>query len=523
MKITASYAGRCTACKRPYKIGSTIEWTRETGARHDNPWCRDRQVEYNPQNLVPSRDEPIEVPATLEISKKQKVPQFPGLMKHQAEAVNTIKEGHDKLYLAFQQGTGKTFTSLAAAEVTKNYPLLIVCLASGKLNWKREAEKWIGRDSLVVGPKVKELSGDIVIINYDLLSKWQDRLIEFGFKAVLFDEAHMIKNPESKRTQAAVQIAKSIPGMRLLLSGTPTPNSVHDLVSPLEMLGYLDAFGGRDEFVGRYCPPTVTAYGLSYKNQQNLQELADNLKASCFIRRTKEDCLDLPEKTWVDVDLDLGNDHFFDAILKEMRNGSEQEALRAARKCYTWAELDQHIAKARAQVGEKKISAIVEITDSIAQAEQVVVMVHHRAVQEEVRKRLSKKHNVGYVTGGMTMKRRQQEIDDFTAGNTQVIVCSIQAAGTGINLQVASQMVIGELPMDYATLDQASDRIHRIGTKNKVTITKIVAVNTVDDLLLHIINSKAQVSSQVEDGKDADLSDIYDIVAARAVALYGKK
>jgi SNF2 family DNA or RNA helicase len=285
----------------------------------------------------------------------------------------------------------------------------------------------------------------------------------------------------------------------------------------------LDAFGGRDEFVGRYCPPTVTAYGLSYKNQQNLQELADNLKTSCFIRRTKEDCLDLPEKTWVDVDLDLGNDHFFDAILKEMRNGSEQEALRAARKCYTWAELDQHIAKARAQVGEKKISAIVEITDSIAQAEQVVVMVHHRAVQEEVRKRLSKKHNVGYVTGGMTMKRRQQEIDDFTAGNTQVIVCSIQAAGTGINLQVASQMVIGELPMDYATLDQASDRIHRIGTKNKVTITKIVAVNTVDDLLLHIINSKAQVSSQVEDGKDADLSDIYDIVAARAVALYGKK
>lgn len=446
---------------------------------------------------------------------------FPGLFEHQREVVNTVeKNPNAKLYLAWQPGLGKTLGSIASAQVGNNFPLIIVCPSVVKINWQREVKQWIGKDAQILsGRKPFEITSDVVIINYDVLANWVKPLKALKAKGIVFDECHYIKNPESARTQAAAEISKTVKGMRFMLSGTPTPNSVYDLAAPLDMLDVLKHFGGKRAYIRRYCPPVQTRYGVSYAKARNLKELGENLKNSCFIRRRREDCLDLPEKIRVDLPLAVNiqlDEEFYAPLVAQMERGTLAEAKRVV-AMLDRAQIEGQMATERYEAGISKIDDIVELAKDID--EPLVIMVHHKEVVSVLMKKLKKRNPVKLV-GGMTPKKRQESIDAFQGGESDLMIASITAAGIGINLQRGTAMIIGELPLTYAEMDQAESRCHRSGATNDLTVYRMVALGTFDEVVVNLIARKEATSAAVEDGEMIETVDTTDILARKVLDFY---
>ena len=110
---------------------------------------------------------------------------------------------------------------------------------------------------------------------------------------------------------------------------------------------------------------------------------------------------------------------------------------------------------------------------------------------------------IGYcsIRGNQTSKTRQRNIDAFTSDpDVAVAVCSLSAAGVGLNLQVASNLVLAELPWTEAEQTQAIDRIHRIGQDQPVTAWRILAAHTIDTRVAELIDRKAGLAARALDG-----------------------
>lgn len=455
--------------------------------------------------LVDADEAAIKVPKTLFVSDNTSHPDYPYLMKHQAQVVNTVLSGHKKLYLGLPAGTGKSLASFASVDALDAYPLLIVCLAINKVNWQRELKKFAGLESQILESRTpSEITEKIAIINYDILPWWADFLEGHNFKAVIYDESAYIKNPEAKRTKASKQVSSSADAL-LMLSGTPAPTSPYDLVPALETLDHIDAFGGRSKYVKRYCPPVVTRYGTSHSQYTNLEELHENLKNSCFIAWKKEELVDLPDLLVYDEEVEAKSETV-ERLLAAMGNSTSHQAAEIA--------IEEHgdsfdmFSTMRREAGEAKIKSIIAEAEAVAEYEKVIIGVHHREVNDEVAKALGKKFKTVQIIGGMSMDKRQRAIDSFQDGDAQVMVMSIVAGGVAINLQNASHMIIAELPPSYAEQDQFISRSYRSGQKRKVTVKRLVAPETLDAILVGLISKKEGLHVAIESGEEVERVDI---------------
>lgn len=157
----------------------------------------------------------------------------------------------------------------------------------------------------------------------------------------------------------------------------------------------------------------------------------------------------------------------------------------------------------RKTLGVAKISLIIAQVEDLVGSGPVVVFAHHRDVQDAVAEALQES-GVVRIAGGQAAEERQAAIDAFQAGEAQVAVCSIQAAGVGITLSAASQVVIGEIPWTAASQSQAIDRVHRIGQDRSVTAWRILAAGTLDEKLAGAVAAKADISAQAIDGQESD-------------------
>ena len=456
----------------------------------------------------------IELNKTLDVSSETTHQDYPFLFKHQAQIVNTALSGKTKLYLGLPAGTGKSLSSMSSMDALEAYPLLIVGLAGIKVNWQREIKKFYGKDSQILESRTPyPITEDIVIINYDILDAWADTLKNHKFKGIIFDESAYIKSIEAKRTKAATKISKGVKNI-MMLSGTPTPSSPYDLVPPLRILGELDKYGGQENYVARYCPPVDTAFGVTHSHYQNLPELHANLKKTCFISWKKEDLVDLPALTVYDEMVE-GKSSTLSQLVKKMEAPTVLEAYRVLRE-----HKDDEtgiFAKMRSESGKGKIRAITEEATAVAESEKVIVGVHHREVNDEVTKALSKKFKTVQIIGGMGTDQRQASIDAFQDGDAQVLVMNIVAGGVGINLQNASHMILGELPISYADQDQVISRIYRSGQKNKVSVKRMVALGTIDDVLVSLISKKQGLHTAVMSGESSDQVNIMEEMASYLV------
>ena len=387
--------------------------------------------------------------------------------------------GAGRAYVADEMGLGKTVQALAAIGEGDLFPAVVVCPASVKVNWQREAATWLpdAVSHVVNGRKGDLPAADLYIVNYDLLP-WRWQQLE-RCKAVVFDEAHNLKNPKSKRTRSAYLLVRHV-DHRMMLSGTPVLNAPHELISQLGILGVLDAFGGQMAFCNRYCPiwrmpiklPNGRKVEIEKHGAKHLDELNLRLREVCMIRRMKSEVLaDLPPKQR--------------AMLWLSGSADEMKAYRAIERedCSPAVKL----GKLRQQLGIAKVADCLEWLED--QAEPVVIWVHHRNVGEALTSALQ----CPSIRGGMTATDRQAVVDRFQAGKVSRIVCSIQAAGVGLTLTAASNALFVEQAWTPALLEQAEDRCHRIGQTDSVTAWYAAIQGTIDELIFDLLKSKRAV------------------------------
>jgi SWI/SNF-related matrix-associated actin-dependent regulator 1 of chromatin subfamily A len=256
----------------------------------------------------------IELSYKKDDSKPLNIPGFNiNLFPYQSAGVKYAVRKNGNVLFGDEMGLGKTFQALATVQVLNGFPLLIVCPASLKYQWKAEIEKALpGKDVYIINGnnnKYETLLADIIIINYEILESNLNNLIQcMEFNSIIFDEGYKIKNQKSKRTKAALEIAQKCK-IKMILNGTPISNHPIDLASQLEILGLLDKdFGGFFNFGKKYCAGMQSDFGWDFNGNSNLDELNNRLRSTCMVRRNQSEVLpELPPILRASIPVEISN------------------------------------------------------------------------------------------------------------------------------------------------------------------------------------------------------------------------
>ena len=417
-----------------------------------------------------------------------------------------------RCFIADEMGLGKTVQALACIHAINAYPSVIVCPASLKTNWAREARKWLPPEKVIQQISGSKPAGssllwtDIWVINYDILKHHVERLAALGIQAVVFDEFHYCKNNKAQRSKAAKLLAKDLEYI-WGLTGTPILNRPRELAPQLSIMRRLVDLGGYSSFMRRY----------DEDDKPEVQtELNDRLRGVCYVRRKKEDVLkDLPAKrraeNFIAPDPRIMPEYrraeadvieFLGARARELAQSQGQDGMQAEWQARMRAEAAEHLVKIgqlKKLAAKAKMKSATEWIDEFIQSgEKLVVFAHHREIVDQ----LSKQYGGCRIAGGDTAEGRQAAVDAFQNDpETQVIVCSIRAAGVGLTLTAASNVLFLELDWTPAAHDQAEDRCHRIGQSDSVTAWYLLCEGTIEETIYQLIQEKRAICSAVADGE----------------------
>jgi len=417
-----------------------------------------------------------------------------------------------RAFLADEQGLGKTVEALAALEADGAFPAVVVCPASLKLGWEREARKWLPHRTVAVveGRGTVPPRADITVLNYEIVAAHAPELGRRKPRAIVVDESHYCKNPRAKRTQAVRRLAATVPadGLRLALTGTPVLNHADELIAQLRVIGRLEDFGSGARFSRTFA---TRDRGVSE------ERLHWHLRRRCFVRRLKSEVLpQLPAKRQVVVPVALDNEREYRLAEKDVIAWLREQPL-------DLSELNAKIAatlraERLAQLGTlqrlaargKLHAALAWIHDFLASGEALVVFARHVEVQEAVLERFP---DALHLLGRDSASARDTAIGDFQEpGGPQLIVCATRVAAQGITLTRASNVAFLELEWTPAMHDQAEDRCHRIGQRDAVTAWYLLAADTIDETMTELIQRKRRTVAAVTEGHSDDSDGMVDAV-----------
>lgn len=387
------------------------------------------------------------------------------LLPHQVKGVEFILN-NSSAFICDDMGMGKTRTVIEAIFKRGQFPVLIICPASLKINWANEIERWIG-----ISVPIDDLSQKVIITNYERMNKYKFQIQQLPIRQLVLDESHSFKNAKSKRTQLALQWSTKIP-YKILISGTPMLNRPNELVTQMKILNNIHKVGGEEKFLKKYCNPKHSQYGIDYSGSSNLKEL-NKVMSGIWLRRTKKDLANqLPNKTIIPIPV---------VELKQPSPRSFQEIER----------YDKDILQTKLNPSIDFINQLLE------RGEKVVVFVHHKSIGKAL--------NIAFPTasvivGGQSPSIRQVNIDNFQHGETQVIICSLQASAVGLTLTASRCAVFIEYPWSPSLLAQAQDRIHRLGQNRDVFIYYLYGKSSIDEYRLNTNSFKKAVIDYVIGG-----------------------
>lgn len=429
-----------------------------------------------------------------------------------------------------EPGLGKTLQSIATINLANAFPCLVICPSSLKINWQREWEKFTDKKAMVLTDKVRDTwtffyetgMHQVFIVNYESLKKyfvqrikksvgWTLRDVEFRnsiqlFKSVIIDESHRCK---SSSTQQAKFCKGLCTGKEWIieLTGTPVVNKPKDLVPQLSILNRIDDFGGYKNFVNRYCNGQNEA--------SNLKELNYMLWKNCMFRREKSLVLtDLPEKIRQVNTCEITNrKEYTDAerdlimYLQKYKNADDEKIHKAM-----LGEVMVRINILRQVSARGKIRDAVEFVKDFRENNQKIILFC--SLHEVVDQLKFHFPTAVSVTGRDSQDEKQRAVDKFQNDpKTDIIICSIKAAGVGLTLTASSNVAFIEFPWTYADCTQCEDRAHRIGQKNSVTCYYFLGRKTIDERVYNIIQSKKKIAKAVTGSTEEIEENIVDMVA----------
>lgn len=406
--------------------------------------------------------------------------------------------------VASEPGTGKTFTALLyLAGHPNRLPAVVVCPASVKYGWQREAAMHLGLRAEVLEstrpPRSWGVGGQppLAILNYEILGAWLPLLKQGSTLAtVVLDESHYIGALEARRTGWCRTLCDGVKRV-VALSGTPLTNRPAELWPTLNILRP-DLFPAFQPFGMAYCGPKKEYGKWVFKGAENLKALHRLLQRHVMIRRRKEDVLPfLPPKTRIPlaVTVETGMDEYAAA-----RDATARWLLSTN---YGRADALVRLGEMKRILGEVKLPEIIRwIKGHFKESTgKLVVFAIHRKVVRTIYEAFKKR--ALYIDGSVTGRRRQEAVDLFRSKkNIDLCVANMKAAGVGLNgLQVAGTSLFAELAWNPGTHTQAEDRLHRIGSQSAVRAYYMVVRGTFEERLLELIERKQRHISDILDGQ----------------------
>ena len=446
-----------------------------------------------------------------------------GLFPHQIEGIAFLL-GRRRALLADDMGLGKTRQSvLAMVEAEPDGPYLVICPASIKRNWAREINIVLpNAEPAIVSPAPLPPTDyqDWIIINYEILGKNLEQLLEFDWKGVVFDEAHYLKNYQSQRSRNASKLIKEIVDEPVVhtLTGTPMTNRPRDLFPLLQIL---DHPLGKSflSFAKRYCEAYQGDFGLVADGASNIEELTVQLHG-VMLRRTKDEVLDLPPKvrTWLDVELHPYAVQHYNRLLQDFLtkfqtpeqliglpeslelNAEEREEFEESMDLTDVGNAMGRVTQVRRAIAFVKCRYTIKfVENALEQGEKVIIFTSFLNTMQRFQKHF--KDRAVYVSGNVTIHQRQERVDRFQNDEDIRIFCAnMHIAGVGINLTAARQVVFNDLDWVPANHWQAEDRAYRIGQTGTVNVTYMIASGTVDSFVKTVLETKAALMESIVEG-----------------------
>ena len=423
--------------------------------------------------------------------------------------------GRNSGLLAFEQGLGKTRVALESFRQLRTTgradTLVVICPNSLKRNWAIEAARFTPELEVCIiqGPlqerrsMLSQTKAAVIVINYEGA---RNEVISIRAlmgrtrSALVLDESHYVKNLRSLNSIAARHFAP-LTEFRWLLSGTPVTNTPTDLYSQLRLVAGDKVFGPFDAFMAQYGDDKI---------QKQREELRQRIAPYVF-RRTKDQCLDLPERTFVDlyVSLPAWQRQLYDearaSIVRQVRQMSHEEFAAFAPTALTRLLRLSQIASNPALVfpEEKRLPAKISELDRIltdllqANERKIVVWSHYVRNIEILAQRYAR---IGAVTlyGGTPPEERQEVVRRFQEDpEVRVLIGNPAAGGMGFTLTAASYTIYESLSWRYDLYAQSQDRVHRIGQTTPVTYIRLISENTVDEVMAETLTRKAEMAQAI--------------------------
>lgn len=429
------------------------------------------------------------------------------LMQFQWHGVHFALKRGGRCLIGDDMGLGKTLQAIAVAKVySSDWPLLVICPSSLRLNWKEEILSWLEEDVveedvlvMMTGKDVDRPLRRVTIVSYDLFRKVPERSLR-RVNFVIADESHYLKSTSALRSKAVVPLVKRAK-RALLLSGTPA------LSRPVELFPQINAilpklFPSYREFVERYCAAHQGFFGYDVSGASNLSELHTLLRGSLLIRRKKEEVLtQLPDKQrqvmWVQTKPQLMKKVAQAMAEMEQARKAVAEAASEARAIVLQNAVKAAQTELYTLSGLAKLDGILEVCkDTADMGCKFIVFAHHTKILETLTAFATKKLKLGIIRidGGTPQASRQALCKKFqTDPGCRIAILSITAAGVGLTLTQAKVVLFAELYWNPGSLLQAEDRAHRIGQKDCVLVKYLLARNTIDESMWSTVRRKLNV------------------------------
>lgn len=432
----------------------------------------------------------------------------------------------------FEMGCGKTLTTIAVAGALYNLGkidrVLVVAPTSVCSVWPHDLNQfatfpWEAR--VLLGDKKKRLKAlnelenwpfkalRIAVINYESAHREGifEALATYKPDLIVCDESQRIKNPSAAQSKALHKLGDAAP-FRMILSGTPVQNNAVDLYSQYRFLDPAVYGANFYAFKNRYC--IMGGYGqhqiVGYRNMDELVEK----EHSVAYRVTKEECLDLPQQTFINryVQFTDAEQAIYEQLRKssflELETGENVTAttiltmyLRLMQLTGGFLTADESTRPK--QVNTAKLDALADIVDDyvVDAGKKLVIFARFRAEIAAIENLLRlRKIQYGSIYGDVPMEERGKIVEDFqTNPDTKVFVAQIQTAGLGITLHAASTAVFYSYDYNYANYAQALARIHRIGQRLPVTYIHLVVDGSIDEKILAALENKEDMAKTVVD------------------------
>lgn len=414
-------------------------------------------------------------------------------------------------------GVGKTAQAIRALDMVGAKKVLIVCPAAVREVWIGELKKFAHIERKAVkGRDIQDLSAwlrgkaDVLIVSYEMAAKWARRIEGDLVDAIILDEAHYLKTADAQRTRAL--LGWHCDGKTGLcqwavhawcLTGTPNPNDAADIWSLMRFCGA--TILSRDTFITRYYRSRERTYSSVNTPRAEMRSELKQALASFSLRRTKlESGLQLPPIWLTTLTVD-GDTAEIQKLLGE--HPGMDKAIRDAVEKGGLSFLDaQHIATLRRLVGEAKAPAfaellIEELKDGLGKV--VVFGIHTKAL--DLLQRHLELHRIGVVRfdGSTSERDRKIAVDRFgDDASCRVFLGNIRAAGTGLTLTAAAEVVMFESDWSPAGNAQALMRVHRIGQAQTVRARFVSLANSIDEHVSATVARKTAAIALVEGAQE---------------------